>query len=516
MEQYTYNFRDEVQKLLEENQEKTTAIANLSHVMNNKSLEVNTLREEAEQTKKENDKLYKQLQDTKLKFGSSVLELENDKQNALCSLQLARQESQELLQKVKDYDELVQKQDNLSKSLVSQEQDHNEIKKMLMDAIEENNKLKLDLVDRENDNVILLQELHRLRDNHQNAIANINNLQEENRENRLSLALSKKDSEILEEKLKQSEDLKKHLEAVQSTNQKLQSEKLKLEGELKAKADELDDTVHVVELTKKESEKLLEKVQQSESLKDNMIKLSTNYQNLVSVKENLLSEIADKKKDFDNLLQTLNQLKVANEKLLEKSNNLKQEIEDSKKAYNDLLREKNALQTDYDSKCEELNNLYNTLESKIEENRDLLNQVKYIQLHHKEAENSIAALHDEKMNAQTTLTAVRRESDVLMDKLKQYGTLANKYDQLKKDHDQICEENERLMGELETQLKDFVRLVAENQKLNIHTQNLTTQNEDLEAALIGARTEVFNILKIIILLKCFLYPTPCAVILFAV
>lgn len=493
MEQYTDNFREEVHKLIEENKDKTTAVANLINVLNNKSQEVNNLREEAEQKSKENDELRKQLQEIRQTFSSNILNLENQKQDALSSLQLARQESQELLQKVKDYDELVHKKDDLSKTLRTHEQDHNELKNLLLDSIEENKKLKLELANQENDNAILLQELQKLRDIHDNSMAIINSFQEEKLEYRLSLEVTKKDSEILVEKLKHFENLREHHESLKKSNESLQTEKLKLEGELKEKADELSDTVNMVELTKKESEKLLQKVHQSEELKDNMINLSTNFQKLVSEKEKLLKELEDKNEDLDNLLQRINLLKAENEELLKKTiqiNDLQQEIGDSKKAYSELLTEKIILQTDYDNKTEEYNNLHNTLENKIEKNRELLSQVESLQNHHKKAQNNLAVLHDENINVQTTLKAVRRESEALIDKLKQYDILVNEYDQLKKDHDEIYKEKERLVSNFEMQLKDISRLEAENRELNVHCVNLATHNEDLEKALIDARTEV--------------------------
>ncbi|XP_049866864.1 cytadherence high molecular weight protein 2-like [Pectinophora gossypiella] len=488
LERYTESFRDEVRGLVEENrtlsqdvEEKTTAVANLMTVINNKSQEINKLVDDIESRKKQNKDLHDELKQVKEKYGSNLTELENEKKQVLDSLQLARQESRELLEKVKDYDDVLHKREEISKSLETQLEDYNELKNVLLNTIEENKRLQSDLTSLENNNSILLQEIRNLREVNNLAVENISSLQNENYKYKLSNELTRKESEILGDKLKQFEDLREHLQKMRDSHEKLMEVKNKLENELQKKAKDLDDAIHSVELTKKDSEHLLEKIQQSENLKEDMIKLSKDYQKLVNEKQTLQKDLIDKSKELDNLLQSLTNLKEENEDLMQKfkkADSLENELAELKKAYDDLTKEKSILQADYDNKTEEINHLYNTLEDKIDENRDLVDQIKSLQYHQAEAKSNIEKLKDENLNNQSALNTARKESEELVNKIKNYEALLREYEDLKRVHYQIEKEKDKLQ--------------RENLELNVQTQNVMAQNEDLEKALINTRNELMK------------------------
>lgn len=486
-----------MQQLLEENRnlshevdEKTRAVGNLMNVIQNKSQELNRLMEEIENKEKENEDLCKHLHDIQNSFDNGVMELLNEKEQALSSLQLARQESRELLIKMKNYDEIIHKKDEMSESFAEQAQDYNNLKNILERTIDENKKLQMDISNRENNNSILLQEIQRLREVHKYAVGNINNLEDENNQYKLSLDLTRKESEILENKLVQFDELREKLHGLTESQQKLLSEKSRLEREVHDKAIELENAKHSIQLAKKESEDLTQILQQDKNLKVDFSKLNDEFNKLLSANRCLQEEMDDKNRDFDNLLQNLHRLQNENDRLSLNSNKLKQELDHLQKLYDDLSDEKADLQKDFDNKTEEIDMLHGTLENKIKENQKILKQIKSLEKNQMEARDSISSLQNENLTSQLALESTRKESSLLMNKLKCYEAQAVELDKLKQAYDQIKHEKEMLQGDLSILRADMKRVEKENRELDIQSQNLITHNEDLENALINARKEV--------------------------
>ncbi|KAI5639673.1 hypothetical protein NE865_07920 [Phthorimaea operculella] len=492
LEKYTESFRDEVRRLVEENKElsqevdeKTTAVSNLLNVINNKSQEMNKLMHNIELEKEENKELKNQLQKAKDTYSISFEELDNEKKEVLKSLQLAKQESKELLDKVKDYDEVLQTKEKVEKSLAVETENCNEIKNMLIDAIEANKKLQQDLLSYENNNSILLQEIQRLREINNLALDNINSLQNDKDEFKNSFELAKKEIEILEDKLKGFQDLQEQYE-------KVFDERNKLVNELQGKAKEVDDAITSVELTKKESEHLLEKVQRSENLKEEMIKLSKDYRNLVNEKEGLQKEITNKTKELDSLLQTIGGLETENSKLSAKSkkvDELETELNQLKKAYDTISNEKAILQNDFDRKTQEVNNLMNRLEEKIDENKNLADQIDALERQHKE---NVTSLQDVNLRTQLTLGSLQRESEELLNKLKDYESLLNKYEDLKISFNRTKNENDSLQSDLKNRITELNVAEQERDDLKQQAQEILLHNEKLQKSLIDATQEIIQ------------------------
>ncbi|XP_037297635.1 uncharacterized protein PFB0765w-like [Manduca sexta] len=297
LENYTETFKDEAQRLMEENrnltqdiEEKNTAIANLMNVINNKSQNINNLLEEIEHRDSDNNNLQKELQDLRAKCKSSTDILVREKMETMSSLQLARQESQELLKKIKDYDDVIHKNDDISKALEAQVEDYNKLKEMLLNTIEENKNLQINLASRENNNSILLKEIQRLRE-----------------------------------------------------------KKQMLQNELVGKSYQLGNAIHSMELTKKESEELMERIHDTEKLKEDLLKANVNNQNLVQEMQILRNDISKKDKEIEMLQENLNYLKKQNDNLIKVSENevvLEKQLTELKKAYKleQLKKEHTALQ----------------------------------------------------------------------------------------------------------------------------------------------------------------------------
>uniref|UniRef100_A0A2A4IWY7 Uncharacterized protein n=1 Tax=Heliothis virescens TaxID=7102 RepID=A0A2A4IWY7_HELVI len=483
----TLQRKDELEKysesLRQDIDEKLTANDNLMSIIHNKSQEINKLMQDIEKKKDENKDLFRQLNELRNRFDSSLTNLQQEKMQALQSLQVARQESQELLEKVKNYDQVLHIKSDVTKSLELQLQDKEELHNLLMSTIEENRNLKTDLANRDNNNSILVQEIKRLRDCNEYAVESINSLQDETNKYRMSLDFTQKESSELKDKIMHYENLMIQLHNLQESHEKLIEEKSRLENDLLEKSYELENAIHTIQLTKRESAELIDRLQQSEGSKDNELsRISEAYQKLSSEKFAVQKDLIEKRRDMDNLLQTLNNMKADNQQLLQKCSqveDIEQELAELKKKYSELMY-------DFENKNEEINNLYNTLEYKIEENGELTKQIKTLE------KNQVIALEDERIMTEAKINIMKKESDELFEKIRQYQKLETEFEKLKTAHDQMKIDKENLQAELDLQMADLKRMEQENLELHSHSQNLLSHSEDLEHALIGARTELIN------------------------
>ncbi|KAJ8726158.1 hypothetical protein PYW07_000856 [Mythimna separata] len=491
LEQYNSSLVEESKHSLHEFDEKSKAVDNLMNVINNKSLEINKLMQDVEKEREQNKNLYKQLNELRDRFDSSRVSLENEKLEALQSLKLARQESQELLNKVKDYDEVIHKKADVTKSLEQQLQDNKELQNVLMATIEENKQLKKELDTRENHNSILVAEIQRLRDINEYVVESINSLEDQNKHYKMSLELTLKESSELKDKILNFENLSLQLQNLQNSHDKLAHEKTVLQNELLENSYELENAKHSIELSKRESGEIIDRLQQSEDSKDNEIaRCRETCQKLSSEKYVVQKALMEKTRDMDDLLQALNNLKLENDKLIQacgQADSLEQELESLKNAFAVLSNEKNILEQ---NKTEEYNDLYNTLEKKIEENRELMEHIQSLELEKSTSANAIETLHSEKMMAENKLNVMNKESLELVDKIKYYENLENEYEKLKNAHYKMMSEKENLERELNRQLAELRKIEHENSELNSHSQILLSHSEDLESSLIAARTQL--------------------------
>ncbi|XP_075991984.1 uncharacterized protein LOC142987239 isoform X2 [Anticarsia gemmatalis] len=495
LEKYAESLIEENRAVSHDADSKSQAIENLMKAMITNSQQIDNLISETERRKSENKELHEQIDKLRSSFDNSVASLENEKLQALKSLQLARKESQELLEKVKDYDEIIHAKADVSKSLEIELEDKNALQDLLINAEQENKNLKMTLAHRENNNSILLQENQKLQEDNKLAAISITNLQNENEIYKKSIEMTQRESGELKMKLLQFDNLVLQLQQLQESHEKLIDDKNKLERELLEKNHELDKAIHCVQLTKRESDALLDKLHESESAKDELLNLSEAYQKLANEKHSAQKELLERKNDMDNLLHSLNNMKLQNEHLLQKCremDDLERKLHDCKSLYNDLLSEKKSLQDEFNNKKEEYNNLYNLLERKIEENRELKNQIISLEANQTTANNSIKALQDDKLTTQASLNVIKKESAELIDKIKHYESLETEYDQLKRAHNQMKLEKDKLQSELDAQLADLRRIEKENSDLSRHSQHLISHTQDLENALVSSRTELIK------------------------
>lgn len=477
LEKYSESLIEDTKVLSQDAKEKSLAVENLMNVVKNKSQEIDKLEYEIVKRKEENTKLLQQIKELQHNFDNSVASLETEKTQALKYMHLAREESQELLNKVKDYDRVIHSNADITKSLEMQIETKKELENLLVNAVHENTNLKMNLASSESNNAILQKE--------------INSLEGQNNEYKTSLELTQKESSQLKLKLKHFDNLTLQLQSLQDSHDKLIEEKKQLENKLLEKNYELDNAMRSIQLTKRESEELIDKLQQSESIKDELYRLREACQKLADEKYSLQKELMERQNDIEDLLKSLNNLQMQNnEHTLQKCEQielLEQELEDFRKTYEALLNEKNILLDDFNNKKEEFNKLYNNLEEKIEENRELVEQIKSLEMN---AQNRIKSLQDDNLTTQATLNVIKKESAELFDKIKYYETLEVEFNQLKRAHSQMKMEKDKLQDELDMQLADLKKIEKENYELQCQSQNLITQNEDLENALISSRTEV--------------------------
>lgn len=507
MEKYNNSFRDEVQKLTEENrslsqdmEDKQQAIDNLINVLKNKSQEIDTLMEGMEQKSKENSDLYTEIRNLHDSYSRNLTALGSEKSHALQSLQISKKESHDLLEKVKDYDDLVNKQEDISQSYQKLNEEYNRLKALLISSQHENETLQMNLTSRENNNSILLQEIQRLQEANNSAVDNISALQDEKHQYKMSLELTKKDSKILEDKLQLLEDLSYKFKQLKESHGKLIQEKYKLENELSNKTSDLDKAIHAIALTKKESKDLEIKLRSSEHIKSDYESVDCAYKKLVKEQQGLQTELDEKKQELDSLLKSYNNLKNnlkrLNDQSSEKISSLSSELLSLKHCYNDLLAEKESILHDFDGKTEEINNLYNSLERKIEENKALSEKLQLLELNNRTVQGSINTLQEVHYSTVNEICVLRKESKELMDKVKFYKTLESKYDQLMRDHEQMKGENDNLQKELDVQKAKLRKIAGENEALHSESQHFLSHSEDLEKALINERSKVSKLSKL--------------------
>ncbi|CAB3248237.1 unnamed protein product [Arctia plantaginis] len=487
LEKYTESLLNETRVLTEDVKKKSEAVENLLKIVGNKSQEINKLIHDSEKSKKENKDLAKQINELQKSFNSNVVSLETEKVEALKYLQLAREESEELLQKVKDYNEVMRVNDDVMKSLDI----HEEIRKELDDNKSQDN----DLASSAKNNS-MLKEIQRLRELHKFVVSNVNSLEDANKQYKTSLQITQKESGQLKIKLSEYENLSLLMKNLQSSYDKLLEEKNRLETELMEKGIELENALLSIQITKRESYDLIDKLQQSQNIKDELLRLSDAYKKLAIEKHAAQTDLLETKTQMENLLQSLTNMKLHNECLLQQCGRLdevERELQDTKKAYNSLLSEKNTLLDGFNDKKErEFNNLYDMLEKKIEENRELTEQISSLQENQAVTKNSMQSLQDDNLRAQATLNVIKKESADLLEQLRHYKTLETEFEKLKRAHDQMKIEKEKLQTELNVQLADLKRIEEQNSELHCHSQNLIIHSEQLEKALINSRTELIK------------------------
>lgn len=438
----------------------------------------------------DNENIFRKYQEIQEEHKISFEALEKEKTEVLASLQIARQESQELLQMAKSYDDMVHKQDNTE---ISQHENQNKLKELLLKTITENKKFKNNLIHQENKYSILLQEVQELRELNNHAIRNVNNMRNERDQYKMTYELAKKESDELASKHSKFEGLKQELDYLRESREKLMENKHILENEIHDKNIQLDLAINSFDLSKKESTDLLKKIQQYENSNEDLNKVKTVNDNLL--KENLImsQDLSSEKKKVELLGNEIKQLKEQNECLLEITQNksvLEKDLMDSKISFDELSTKNINLHKEFDKNTIEINSLKDNLKDKIEENMELTEQIQSLKHQIEASTENIKLLEKENFTTQNALSGIKKETAYLNDKAKEYEKLQIEFHNLLKDHLDIKTEKELIENELTKQTAHINKIEKENRELHSHSQTLLLHSKDLESALMNARAEV--------------------------
>ncbi|CAG9567451.1 unnamed protein product [Danaus chrysippus] len=476
LEEYLQEFQDQISKLEDQNTQlnhdidtKSKAIENLNTILSCKSQEVNNLMDEVDQKRNENKDLFNKIIDMEKNFSSSLTSLKNEKRVALSSIRLAKQESLEILKSIQ-FDDL-QKQPSNTENNYDEVNSNIDIPTVTKESL-----------DTENINENLLNEVQGLRDIH---FESIQSLQDENRNIKRSLDVAKKSSIVLESKLKDFEEIKNKLHKLQEDNNKLIDENEGLKRDLDLKNDEIHGMLHVVELTKKNSDILIDQLQQSENIHDEFNKLNKAYHNLIGTKNVLEEKVFLKDRKIQELLKNISNLEEENNRKnldLIKIKSIEKELIDLHDKYSELSEEKQKLLEDFDNKTSEMNSLYNNLEKVIEENQILNDNIKTLQFRETSAKSNLSALQNENETINNNFQALKKESAVLLEKIKFYEPLETELNELKRAYKQTIIEKEKLQQNLNEQLNDLHKLEQDNNQ----------KEEILESVLMQARDKKDN------------------------
>ncbi|OWR50971.1 hypothetical protein KGM_214092 [Danaus plexippus plexippus] len=476
LEEYLEEFQDQISKLEDKNTQlnhdidiKSKAIENLNTILSSKSQEVNNLMNEVDHKRSENKELFNKIIDMERNFSNSLTSLKNEQRVALSSIRLAKQESLEILKSIQ-FDDLQKQPSNTQNNI-------NEV----------NSKLDVptvtkDFLDTESINENLLKEVQGLRDIH---FESIQSLQDENRNMKRSLDVASKSSIVLESKLKDFEEIKCKLHKLQEDNNRLIDENEDLKRALDLKNDEINGMLHVVELTKKNSDILIDQLHQSENIQDEFTKLNKAYQNLIGTKNILEEKVLLKDHKIQELLKNVSNLEEENNRKnldLIKIKSIEKELIDLHDKYSELSEEKQKLLEDFNNKTSEMNSLYNNLEKVIEENQILNNNIKTLQFRETSAKSNLSALQNENETINNNFQALKKESAALLEKIKFYEPLETELNELKRAYQQTIIEKEKLQQDLNEQLSDLHKLEQDNNQ----------KEEILESVLIQARDKKDN------------------------
>lgn len=403
----------------QELENKTSAIDNLNHIICTKSREISNLLEEVDHKRDENVNLLKQMENSRESSDQNMASLLNERKNAINAIINARQESINLLKHLKNNKNSID-QSTLSKS-------------------------ETQSCDKNNDNDILVKELELLHDTN---LKNINILQNQNDQLKKLFDIAKNESLLLEQRLLNHENLLERFEKMQKSHDDLLKEKGTLQLELNRCKLELDSLFHDFELTKKKSESLLD---ESEDMKEQYSKLHIIYQKVLHERNILQKKTFDKDLEMNDLIRSLQSLKLERENFLSKLQEipkLEKKLIELRYKYEQLLSEKNTLQSDLGIKTAEINTLHKNLETKIEENQRLENEIKIKQSEDLAVNESISSLKNDNYNIHLDLDSIQKENALLLDKMKHYEHIANLYEKLQESHDQIKLANKNLQKEL--------------------------------------------------------------------
>ncbi|XP_028035820.1 girdin-like [Bombyx mandarina] len=475
LERFTENYGLEVRKLteenknlLQENEEKCLAVENLMNIVNTKSKEIDHLISEIDHKNIINNNLITQVES----HASTIEILESEKTRTLTSLEISKCESQELLKRTQDYENLVHQNNELSKELSDQVEEYNMLKEQFERLTKDNEKLQYEL-----------HEIEKLQEINKACTDEIAKLKDERDHLKTSLVLTKKESEVLDQKLMEFENLRQQFHNLRESEQKLSIDKYQTENLLGDENSEQDTAGESIQLYSRESSISIKKLYDTENLKEDILSYHESYQNLKNENLNLKTIISNLEKEKINLIDQISNLRHENEKRLHTDglvSELEEELNSINKTYELLMIEKNKSELYLEDKNKEVINLQNQLESRIAENKQLRQQLIELDSELFISKNNFKSIETEndelqKENEKLTVSIRKFESDL--------NLLQKEYEAVKMERNQIEKVYETLLVDLNTAKK-------ENEELAQQSQTLLSHNNDLENALIMERSLV--------------------------
>ncbi|XP_046961774.1 sporulation-specific protein 15-like [Vanessa cardui] len=464
--QYLENYLEKYQVRINELQDSNnSAVENLNYIINSKSQEINALTDELDRKNVENENLVKQVKSIYDDLENKVTLLESEKKIAISSIHSAKKESLEILQNVKNYENT--NIEESSESIEIKDQTGNHSPRRLTDG------------SLESDNVYFLKEIQLLREIN---LESVHFLQNENEQLKRSFEEVNHETEKLKNALLKQEDFIQKFNKLKESHEKLLNEKARLQDDLKNKTFELDNVLHAFQLTKKESESLMDQLNKSEYFQEEYIKLNDAYQKLITERNLLQSKMSQIEKELEDSLNAYRNMREENEALqvnLKDKINVEESFSNLKENYKKLKDISNNLQRDFNDKTAEIIDLYNTLENKSKENEQLNEKIKSLEVQDQQASSSINSLKTKNSHMKLKLNALTND----------YGFLERNFKELTESHEKLKLEKEMLEKELQKQLEILNKLEQENLSLNNESKSLLVHNEDLENALIQARVE---------------------------
>ncbi|XP_037977013.2 major antigen isoform X2 [Plutella xylostella] len=456
--------------------EKKLAADNLRNIITNKSLEINKLITENESRRAENKELLAKFQETLITHSNSIVALERTKTESENSLQTAKQENQDLANKLKKYEEknqqiyvLTNEIQELKDNLAVTAADNARLYKICSNLEEIENKKDLyeDLQNRLqaiikenkhlNDNNITLQEcMKKMKEEHdykimelkqeikqyehiieknQNEVKRLsddkNNLMSEKKYSNTSLEAAKRQTQIIENQLSHFDNLSKDQESLKMSHENnLQTEK----------------------------EQLVKKHTENEALKIELQSVKQLYQNLEKEKQQNLIDtealVLSAKEEIHNLKLIANRVP-----------NLEDELETINKKYTE---QKNRLDEIVESNTNESTLLKNDLEKAQQRIKSLID------------ENSAMV---EKFNLvdheiQKQMAETEKTKEELM--------------KAKQTNDEIKEQNNRLQLDIASHIQDLNCATQEADTLRQHSNELFAEKKILEESLITCRNQLIQ------------------------
>ncbi|KAL4715125.1 hypothetical protein ACJJTC_012172 [Scirpophaga incertulas] len=478
LEKYTDSCRDEVNKLNEENEyfsqkltENSNIIDNLESVLSKQNKEIKTLLIKIDQNDVEKNDLQKELQNIHEKYNQNVIAIEKSNAKALEKVHLARQESQDILDRIHGYNNSPHnsyvdlKNEDSYDGVVSNEKSYH--------------RHSHESIIIQNSDSDLLDEIQDLRNINSLIKRSIDVLRDEKNTYKTCLELTKKESENMENRLLKYKNISEDMEALQDSFINFEKTKVNLEEQLSKRKSELNLISESMITTKQENQGLIAKLQ---AVEEELVKLKDMYNTLLLEKDELRKELLYKTKKLENMTSTLTERDEELLKTIQKVTSLEQNLNLIKSVSSDILSEKNVLKQDFDIQLRKLNNI---LESKTKENLILTEEITQLHDSHENDRNKIIALENEHKSALNILQSIQKESNILINKLNQFESLQTEYEKIKAENEMMqCKLNE---------LTIYASAI-EQEKLAIDSENqhLQSINESLEKSLIDSRHQLIS------------------------